>query len=345
MRAVVHTRYGSPDLLDVREIERPIPGRPRGPRPGARRLGPCGRVAHDHRGAAGPPPDGRRAARTKEHVPGTDLAGVVEAVGLGVARFRPGDEVFGKTVGANSWRNGGAYAEFATADEDRLEPKPGNVTFEQAAASPDSGTIALQGIRDEGRVRPGHRVLINGAGGGVGTFAVQIARALGAAGVTGVDIPTSTSCCARSARIAQIDPAAEDFTRSDESYDLILDIPGNRSFAEVKRALKPEGTYVLIGHDAYGRADRPWIGSIGRFAKLTAMAPFEKQLPGLRAGDRPGGPAPGRGRDARGRAGRARDRPDVLTRGGRRRDPLPGDRGGEGQAGPHDRSVTTPIVV
>jgi NADPH:quinone reductase-like Zn-dependent oxidoreductase len=226
--------------------------------------------------------------RPKRRVPGTDLAGIVEAVGPGVTRFRTGDEVFGKTVGANSWRNGGAYADYASVREDRLEPKPGNLSFEQAAASPDSGTIAIQGIRDEGRLRAGQRVLINGAGGGVGTFGVQIAKALGAGEVTAVDVVGKHEMLRAIGADHVIDPLVEDFTLSGKRYDVILDIPGNHPFSRIRRALTPEGTYVLIGHDAYGRDGRRWIGSMGRFLKLLVLSPFVTQLPGLRAAVDPG---------------------------------------------------------
>ena len=144
---------------------------------------------------------GAGVRRPKRIVPGTDLAGVVESVGGAATRFRPGDEVFGKTLGANSWRNGGAFAELASVNEDSLERKPSNLTFEQAAGSPDSGTIAIQGLRDEGRLRSGQRVLINGAGGGVGSFAVQIARPSARRRSQRSTSPTSSISCFRSARI------------------------------------------------------------------------------------------------------------------------------------------------
>jgi NADPH:quinone reductase-like Zn-dependent oxidoreductase len=186
-----------------------------------------------------------------------------------------------------SRRNGGAYAEFATTSEDRLEAKPTSVTFEQAAASPDSGTIAIQGLRDEGRVRPGHHVLINGAGGGVGTFAVQVAKAYGA-DVTAVDRAEKLEMLRAIGADHVLDHTREDFARTETPYDLILDIPGDRHFREIRGALAPEGTYVLIGHDAFGRFGRRWIGSMGRFLMLLAMSPFVKQLPGLRGANDPG---------------------------------------------------------
>jgi len=175
MKAIVQERYGSPDL-ELREIHRPhvrddeMLVRVR-----------AASVHADVWHAANGVPyvlrimgSGLRAP--KHHVPGTDLAGQVESVGRNVTRFRPGDEVFGQTLTANLWRNGGAYADYAAAPEARLELKPANLTFEQAAAVPTSGSLAVQAVRDEGRTRPGQRVLINGAGGAVGTFAVQLAK-------------------------------------------------------------------------------------------------------------------------------------------------------------------------
>ena len=287
MKAIVQEAYGSPDLLELKDIETPAVG--------AREV-----LVRVH--AASLHPDvwhmvqgvprvlrimGAGLRRPKRRVPGTDLAGVVESVGAGATRFGPGDEVFGKTVAANSWRNGGAYAEYASVGEDRLEPKPSTITFEQAAAAPDSGTIAIQGLRDEGRLQPGQRVLVNGAGGGVGTFSVQIAKAFGAE-VTAVDASEKLDVLRSIGADHVVDHTREDFTRGGERYDLILDIPGNHPFTAIRRALTPEGTYVLIGHDAYGRFGRRWIGSMGRFAKLLVVSPFVRQLPGLRGAKDPG---------------------------------------------------------
>jgi NADPH:quinone reductase-like Zn-dependent oxidoreductase len=176
MKAIVQDRYRSPDLLEFREIERPVPG-PHEVLLEVRASSVHPDVWHTVRGV----PYALRLMgsglrRPKHPVPGTDVAGVVASVGAGVTRFRPGDEVFGETLRANLWRNGGAYAEFAPVHEDLLEAKPERLTFEQAAAAPNAGKIAVQGLRDEGRLRAGQRVLVNGAGGGVGTAAVQIAK-------------------------------------------------------------------------------------------------------------------------------------------------------------------------
>jgi NADPH:quinone reductase-like Zn-dependent oxidoreductase len=287
MKAIVQDAYGAPDLLELREIDAPTIGdRDVLVRVRAASVHPD--VWHMVRGV----PRvlrvmGAGVRRPKRRVPGTDLAGIVDSVGTSVTRFRPGDEVFGKTVAANSWRNGGAYADLAAAHQDRLEPKPPSISFEQAAASPDSGTIAIQGLRDEGRLRAGQRVLINGAGGGVGTFAVQIAKAMGA-DVTAVDVPEKLDMLRSIGADRVIDAAREDFTRGVEGYDLVLDIPGNHPFSEIRRVLTPSGTYVLIGHDAYGRLGRRWIGSLGRFLRLLVLSLFVKQLPGLRGAKDPG---------------------------------------------------------
>ena len=223
----------------------------------------------------------------KDLIPGTDLAGVVESVGRNVTRFSPGDEVFGQSLVANLWRHGGAFAEYAAVSEARFERKPAGLTFEQAAAVPTSGSLGVQAVRDEGRVQAGQKVLINGAGGAVGTFAVQIAKAYGA-NVTGVDADGKLDTIRSIGADRAIDYMQEDFTRSGERYDVILDIAGNHTWPEIRRALAPDGTYVLIGHDQYGASGHRWFGSLGRFAKLMVMAPFVKQLHPFRAVKDPG---------------------------------------------------------
>ncbi len=204
-----------------------------------------------------------------------------------MARFRPGDEVFGQSLVANLWRHGGAFAEYAAVPEARFEPKPTGLTFEQAAAVPTSGSLAVQGVRDEGRVQAGQRVLINGAGGAVGTFAVQLAKAYGA-DVTGVDAAGKLDMLRSIGADWVLDYAQDDFTRSGERYDVILDIAGNHPWPAIKRAIVPDGTYVLIGHDQYGAAGHRWFGSLGRFAKLMLMSPFVTQLHPFRGAKDPG---------------------------------------------------------
>ena len=205
--------------------------------------------------------------------------GRVERAGKDVMRFGPGDVVFGESVRGYQWRNGGAYTEYASVPEEALAPKPANVTCQQASSVPTSGLIALQNL-DEGRLYSGQSVLINGAGGGVGTLAVQIAKAYGAR-VTGVDSASKLEMVRSLGADRVIDYTQEDFTRSDERYDLIFDIPGNHSFSECRRALTPEGRYVLIGHDRFGKGPGRWFGSIPRVLKLVALSPFVSQLPNM----------------------------------------------------------------
>jgi NADPH:quinone reductase-like Zn-dependent oxidoreductase len=198
---------------------------------------------------------------------GYDVAGRIEAVGAQVTEFRPGQEVFGTCRGS--------FAEYAVARADRLLPKPGNVTFEQAAVVPISGFAALQAVREQGGVRSGQRVLIIGAGGGVGTFAVQIAKADGAE-VTGV-------CSASKAELVRsigadhvIDYTREDFVDGRNRYDVILDIAGNRSLSELRRALTPRGTLVIVGGEDAGK----WLG-IRRQLRAAALSPFVRQKLGF----------------------------------------------------------------
>lgn len=287
MQAIVQDEYGSPDLLRLQEIEAPVAGEHEVlVRVRASSVHPD--VWHAVHGV----PYALRfmgsgVRRPKYRVPGTDLAGVVEAVGPGVTRFRPGDEVFGETLLANLWRNGGAYAELAVAHEDVLEPKPATLTFEQAGAVPNAAKIAVQGLRDEGRIQAGQRVVIVGAGGGVGTAAVQLAKAWGAE-VTGVDAPEKLDIVRSIGADAVIDHTREDFVGTDARYDLILDVAAIRPYSEVRRALTADGTYVMIGHDHYGRFGRRWIGSLARFLKLLVRSPFDRHLTGLRGATDPG---------------------------------------------------------
>jgi NADPH:quinone reductase-like Zn-dependent oxidoreductase len=287
MKAIVQERYGSADVLELREIDRPTAGDDEVlVRVRAASLHPD--VWHAMKGV----PFvlrimGSGLRKPKNVVPGTDLAGNVESVGRNVTRFKPGDEVFGLSVLANLWRNGGAYAEYAAVPQARLQLKPAELTFEQAAAVPTSGSLAVQAVRDEGRIRSGQRVLINGAGGAVGSFAVQLAKAYGA-DVTGVDAPEKLDMLRSIGADRVVDYTQEDFTESGERYDVVLDIAGTRPWSESKRALTPDGTYVLIGHDQYGRSGHRWFGSLGRFAKLMVISPFVSHLHPFRGAKDPG---------------------------------------------------------
>ena len=287
MLAIVQNRYGSPDVLELREIDRPVAGDDQ-LLVRVRAASVHADVWHVMRGV----PYvlrimGAGIRAPKNLVPGTDLAGRVESVGRSVRRFRPGDEVFGQSLVANLWRHGGAFAEYAAVPETRFELKPAGLTFEQAAAVPTSGSLAVQGVRDEGRVRTGQQVLINGAGGAVGTFAVQLAKAFGAR-VTGVDAAEKLDVLRSIGADRVVDYEQEDFTRSGERYDVILDIAGNHPWPDIRRAISPEGTYVLIGHDQYGAAGHRWFGSLGRFAKLLVASPFVRQLHPFRGAKDPG---------------------------------------------------------
>ena len=236
MKAILREGYGPPErVLQHREVEKPVPGE--------------GQVLLKVRAASVNISDyfgitgfsrlfGGGIRKPKDPRIGGDVAGLVEAVGAGVTKFRPGDEVFGTAAGA--------FAEYAVAREVRLALKPANASFEEAAAVPVAGLTALQCLRDRGRVRVGQEVAVNGASGGVGTFAVQIAKSFGAQ-VTGV-------CSTRNLEQARsigadrvVDYTQEDFTRGGRSYDLICDVAGNRSVSDYKRALKPGGTCLIVG--------------------------------------------------------------------------------------------------
>jgi NADPH:quinone reductase-like Zn-dependent oxidoreductase len=195
--------------------------------------------------------------RPKDRVPGTDIGGTVEAVGKDVTRFRPGDEVFGWCTGA--------FAEYACAGEDHFVPKPADLTFEQAAAVGVSATTALQLLRDQGKVEPGQKVLINGASGGVGTFAVQIAKSFGAE-VTGVCSTRNVDMVRSMGADHVIDYTQEDFTRGGQRYDFILDNVGNHSLSDTRRALTPDGTLLSNGGGYSGgslaNTIKEWVSSL-----------------------------------------------------------------------------------
>lgn len=267
MQAIVYDTYGTPDVLRLRQIDRPAIG----DGDVLVRVRAVSLNALDKHFLGGMPyimrlGTGLRAP--KRRIPGVDLAGEVEAVGAGVTRFRPGDAVVGIRPAA--------CAEYVRAGESDLLPKPAALSFEQAAAVPTAGITALQALRDKGKVRPGQRVLVNGAAGGVGTFAVQIAKAFGAH-VTAV-CSTGNLDLARSLGADQvIDYTREDFTRAGQRYDLIVDIAGNRSFADLRRALVPGGAAVLVGAGGgrwIGPLLRPAGGFVVSLARSRKMRPF-----------------------------------------------------------------------
>ncbi|MGD8867906.1 MAG: NAD(P)-dependent alcohol dehydrogenase, partial [Gemmatimonadales bacterium] len=275
MKAIVQQEYGPPEeVLELRDIDKPSV-RDHDVLVRVRAAPLAGDDWHLMRGL---PYVARLATglfSPKHLVPGREVAGQVEATGGNVTQFKPGDEVFG-------WCNG-AFAEYVSVAEDALALKPTNITFEQAAAVPVSAFTALQGLRDEGRLRPGHKVLIVGASGGVGTFAVQLAKAFGA-DVTGV-CSTSNADMVRSIGADHIiDYTREDFTQSGQGYDLILDIVGNRSLSDCRRALIPKGSLVLVGttggltSDATRlRSTDRWLMGTGRWIKALALSPFVSQ--------------------------------------------------------------------
>jgi NADPH:quinone reductase-like Zn-dependent oxidoreductase len=283
MQAIVQDRYGPPEEV-LRLAEAPAPTAGVGEvlvRVGAASLHPD--IWHV---VTGKPYllrlMGAGLLRPRRRIPGIDMAGVVEALGPGVERFQVGDAVFGEVVRRHQWEHGGCFAELVAAPAARLERMPSTLDFAQAAACPTSGTIAVQAVRDEARVRAGQRVLVNGAGGGVGSFAVQVAKAWGAE-VTAVDLPDKCDLLRRLGADHVLDASREDFTARGQRYDAIVDIPGNHPWAKVQRALVPSGRYVLVGHDAYGASAGPWLGSVGRFLGLAARAPFDARLPGFAA--------------------------------------------------------------
>lgn len=277
MQAITHTKYGSPEVLLLTEVAKPTPKDDEV----LIKVYAASVHADVWHVVSGLPYAlrlmGAGLLKPKRTIPGTDVAGVVESVGQKVTRFKPGDEVFGECIRGHQWTNGGAYAEYVSAPEEALALKPANITFVQAAAVPTSGLIALWNLGDGALVQAGQKVLVNGAAGGVGAFAVQLAKAFGAE-VTGVDHTSKTDVVRTLGADQVIDYTQEDFTQSGERYDLIFDIPGNHSLANCRRALKPKGTYVLIGHDNYGQGMHRWLGLLPRFFKLMLLSRFVSQL-------------------------------------------------------------------
>ena len=271
MKAIVYHRYGAPDVLQYQEIEKPTPA--------------DGQVLIQVRASAANPYDwhfirgtpsfirlftGIRAPKSPRL--GADVAGVVEAIGPNVSVFKPGDAVFGIASGS--------FAEYACAPESSLALKPDNLTWEHAACAPIAGITALQGLRDKGKVQPGQRVLINGAAGGVGTFAVQIAKSFGAH-VTGV-------CSTRNVELVRslgadevIDYSRENFLGAGRRYDLFFDLVGNSHLSACLRVLHPKGTYIGCGG---GGPDRGSMELVGSMLHSVVIAPFVSQkMPGLLA--------------------------------------------------------------
>jgi len=271
MKAVVYTNYGSPDVLEIRDIKKPVPN--------------DDQVLIKVRAASINPLDwhfmegtpyimraiGVGLRKPKDPRLGVDYAGTVEAVGKNVTQFKPGDEVLGG--------KSGAFAEYVCARADRaIVLKPANITFKQAASVPIAAITALQGLRDKGKIQPGQKVLINGASGGVGTFAVQIAKSFGA-DVTGVCSTRNLDMVRSLGADHVIDYTKEDFTKSGQRYDLILDNVGTQPLSGFRRALQPKGICVMIGGG--GPNDGGLIGPLGRPVKALLLSPFISQKMGM----------------------------------------------------------------
>lgn len=261
MKAITQYKYGSPDVLKLQEVDKPVVK----DNDVLLRVQAASVNQADWHLLTGTPRIARVAFglfKPKQKIAGLDVAGQVEAVGANVTKFHVGDEVFGE--------NKGAYAEFICVPENRIALKPANLTPEQAAAVPVAAITALQGLRDKGQIQPGHKVLIIGASGGVGTFAVQIAKSFGAE-VTGVCSPRNVEMVRSIGADEVIDYTQDDFTQSGQKYDLILDIAGNRSLSDCKRVLGPSGIYVSVGGPGSS------IGFLTRMAKMLLASLFGSQ--------------------------------------------------------------------
>ena len=264
MKAIVQHTYGEPDVLRLQDVDDPSPA--------ADEVLVRVHAAGVDRGVwhlvTGTPYPVRLAGyglrAPKNPVPGRDVAGVVEAVGEDVTRFRVGDAVFGVAKGS--------FAELARAREDKLAPKPANLGHEQAAVVAVSGVAALRAVRDHGHISPGQQVLVIGASGGVGTYAVQLAKAFGAE-VTGVCSTTKVDLVSSLGADRVIDYSREDFAAGERRYDVILDIGGNSTLRRLRRALTPKGTLVIVGGETGGR----FLGGFDRQIRAMLLSPFVGQ--------------------------------------------------------------------
>jgi NADPH:quinone reductase-like Zn-dependent oxidoreductase len=267
MKAIVQDRYGSVDVLELRDVEKPQPGddevlirvHAAGVDPGVWHL------------MTGLPymvrVMGFGFRKPKIRIRGVDAAGTVEAAGRNVIRLKQGEQVYGTCDGS--------FAEYACAKAERFAPKPSNLTFEQAAAVPVSGMTALNGLRDAGKLQPGQEVLIISAAGGVGTYAVQLAKAFEAR-VTGVCSTSKAELVRAIGADEVIDYTREDFTHGSRQFDLILDTAGRRPLSQLRRALRPQGTLVIVG----GEGGDPWLGGFQRqiFAPVRSLFTEQKLL-------------------------------------------------------------------
>src|SRR3989454_1645694 len=275
MKAIFCTQYGSPDVLRLKEVEKPAPKDDEVlVRIHAASANPLD--WHLMRGSPFLARLGGGLRRPKDPRLGVDIAGRVEAVGNNVTRFQPGNEVFGTVKGG--------FAEYACAREDRLALKPANISFEEAAAAPVVAFTALQGLRDKGKIRPGQKVLVNGASGGVGTFAVQMAKSFGTE-VTGVCGTRNVDMVRSIGANYVVDYTQEDFTKNGQRYDLIFDAVGNRSVSEYKRALTPNGMCAVAGFTTLPHVFQvlvlgAWVSRTGRkkIGQMETAKPNKKDL-------------------------------------------------------------------
>jgi NADPH:quinone reductase-like Zn-dependent oxidoreductase len=278
MKAAVCSKYGPPEVVQITDVEKPVPK--------------DNEVLIEVRAASVNPLDGGSMKgrpyivrimtglrKPKITRPGVDVAGQVEAVGRNVTQFKPGDEVFGVCIsdpqasGTEVWvHRQGAFAEYVCARESTLVMKPDNVTFEQAASVPLAAFTALQGLRDKGQIQPGQKVLINGAAGGVGTFAVQIAKSFGAE-VTGVCSTRNVDMVRSIGADRVIDYTQEDFTKRGQHYDLIFDCVGNHSLSACMRVLNPKGIYIMVGE----LSGRGMIALLARLITALVLSRFVSQ--------------------------------------------------------------------
>jgi NADPH:quinone reductase-like Zn-dependent oxidoreductase len=265
MKAIVYEEYGPPDVLQLKEVEKPTPSDDEV----LVKIHAASVNAGDWHTLRGTPflfrlMNGLRMPNDKARILGDDMAGQVEAIGVNIKQFQPGDEVFGIS-------NFGAFAEHKCVTEDKLARKPANISFEQAAALPIAGITALQGLRDQGKIQSGQNILINGASGGVGTFAVQIAKSFGAE-VTGVCSTSKVDMVCSIGADKVIDYTQEDFTKSGQRYDLIFAIGGDHPISDYRRALKPEGNYVCAG------------GSLAQYSQALLLGPLISMIGSMKMG-------------------------------------------------------------